>query len=302
MKVEARSGNTKTPGDLWSGWVVIEGSWKGPFWRGEIGLPVNRYLQYRLTLNEGKPSARVERVRLSVQVPNVAPVIQDLVVLPFAVESREAFANGQSVDTVAFFNEESRRKFIEGRDTRTQLHRQSDPGLMSVVWKAVDPNEDPVRYDLQIQQAGASKWITLASGLDAMYHTFQTEGWSDGFYRLRLIAGDDPGNPTGTSRQGERISDPFAIDHTPPEIHPTEVSREGGPVRIDFRVTDSLDVVDGLTVRIGGGEAVSLLPEDGLFDQAEEQFQLEAEVEPGTDVIIEARDASGNSAIKALHL
>ena len=85
----------------------------------------------------------------------------------------------------------------EARDAPDRLGKKYyRVGYQSLSWKAEDPNGDPLRFTVEVQQAGSrhvvegprATWRRPCLGID-------TQALADGMYRFRLTATDAPANP-----------------------------------------------------------------------------------------------------------
>ncbi len=68
-------------------------------------------------------------------------------------------------------------------------------GYQSLSWKAGDPNGDPLRFTVEVQQAGNPTWWKVRDNLETTAIGIDTQALADGMYRFRLTATDAPANP-----------------------------------------------------------------------------------------------------------
>lgn len=175
---------------------------------------------------------------------------------------------------------------------------------MTIAWKAVDHNGDTLEFGLSIKAVEAPDWITLAEELEKPVYTFNTRGFEDGYYQVRVTADDNLDNDAGNARGGERLSELFLIDNSPPAIDLLDsienLGRDGQPIH--FQASDDLSVLRAVYYTLDGQKARSLRPQDGLFDAREENFALALEdLKAGShSLILEAFDENGRAAVLSL--
>jgi hypothetical protein len=299
LQVETRSGNTPETDATWSAWAPVEADASDHFWRGRVPSPDARYLQYRLTLPDGSGDGAIHRVRIFLQLPNRAPVVTDLRVFPFGLEAQSTASPGRPVDFEALFkNEPVDRIFAGGGSARTQFTRLPDAGLRSIAWRAWDANGDRLRATVSLRRDGETDWTVLAHDIEDSHYVLATPGLTEGVYRLRVAVSDWPDNPGDQALTGERLSQPFIIDHQPPEIDITEQNRAAGRWRLAFSVRDRISVIRSVEGSVNGATPVTLLPEDGLYDSRDASFVWTGEVEPQTPLQLQifATDEAGRQA------
>ncbi len=312
-----RSGNTDEPDETWAPWAEVVDSGKGNLYSTES--PNARFLQYEITF-AGKGEAEAEedademkessgsvrQVRLFFQTRNASPVIASIQVVPAGYELLKAVANIPNIDLKNFIEERQPQKFLQKPPARHQLKSMREEGLMTIAWKAYDPNGDSLEYGLGIKGVEAADWITLAEDLEEPVYSFNTRGFVDGYYQVKVTVSDHPGNDSEKARTGEKFSEMFLVDNSPPEIEiiesPDETGSDDGTETIRFKAADALSVLRAVYYTLDGQKALSLRPMDGLFDDLEETFTLELEeLDAGPhSLILEAFDENGRATVLSL--
>jgi hypothetical protein len=95
---------------------------------------------------------------------------------------------------------------------------------------------------------------------------------ADGRYLVRIRATDSPTNSADRVLTGERESDPFEVDNTPPQLT-VESARSGNSVRLTVRVRDLQSPVLKLEYSAAGNWQVAY-PVDGLTDSPDERYEI----------------------------
>ncbi|MCC5833950.1 MAG: hypothetical protein JJU20_04375 [Opitutales bacterium] len=307
LKVETRSGNTPEPDNVWSEWAGVESvSSQAGIWRGRVDSPASRYLQYRIRLGEEQLRGAIHQVRTFVQLANVAPFLLDLRVLPFGVDAVTGSTGARQFDLESMLQTDDPDRLGQASGPRTQFSRLPDLDLRTVAWRAFDPNNDRLRFDVYLQRVDSEDWVRIRSDLEESFTLLNLNGLEEGYYRVRVNARDDLDNPPEEAGSTQRISTPFLVDHQPPVIEVDEKSIDGNRLRLYFSVRDEWSVIRDVRVRIDGEEGISVRPVDGIFDSNAERFEWEKSLRSSdrgsVSVVIEAVDESGRRASHAFSL
>ncbi len=307
-RLRTRSGNTEEPDDTWSSWeeAVFSGD------RHLIESPNARFMQYELSFasdhENNNPlsidNAMVRRLRLFYQTGNATPNISAIRVIPAGFEMLRSVANKPNIDLKSLLEERNPEKLLQKPVPRLQLKNLGEEGLMTIAWNAVDPNGDTLEFGLSIKAVDAVDWIALAEELEEPVYTFNTRGFEDGYYQVKVGADDRLDNDARNARRGERLSELFLIDNSPPEIEFLDTTEDMGNKDhlIQFKASDDLSVLRAVYYTLDGQKARSLRPQDGLFDSKEESFALALEdLKPGShSLLLEAFDENGRAAVLSL--
>ena len=259
--LQTRSGNTKEPGDTWSGWS------KGLKQPAVISSPPGRFIQVRAKL------------------PN-----DDSAVL----RAVQVFYLPQ--------NQRARVSNVQGSrppPKRGEKPRQPPPPttLLSLSWKAQNPDGDPLRYRIAYREERQSIWRDMFAEdsvlMEAKY-TWDTGSIPDGYYIVRVEASDEESNPEQRSLRSSAMSEPILVDNHPPRLEALKV-RKG---RVLGRVVDALGPIARIQMSIDAGPWRDVFPVDAVFDSADERFDAPLGAISGDSHIIAVRalDASGNQA------
>lgn len=272
--LRTRSGNTSDPDKSWYGWQALKND--------KIMSPSARYLQVEIEMQAGE----IERLEINFQPRNQPPSVKNIKVLPcgigyVAVPMRPQQEQPQTAKQLLSVSKVPMAEM----ESRYQPVRKS--GLRSVVWNAEDANQDELVYDLDIRKDEEKKWQSLASAQCDPIFSWDTSGWEDGAYVLRVTASDAPSNVAAEVMKGEAISKIWYIDHTPPEL--SLLNQSGKSARV--RVREATSLIQAVSVSRNGCEYEMVLPEDGILDSRDEIFEVK--IEEGV-LYFRAEDASGN--------
>lgn len=296
VAVEVRAGNVEDPDRTWTDWTGLVGGnliFDNP-------LPPSRYLQYRLRFS-GEEVSPIHQVRFFSRTQNLAPLVTSIKILDLGYEAKSitSTASAPSVDLARSINSGIEAEFEKLANKPKQVKVFEKPGSQTVVWRSIDGNDDDLTYKIQLARLGEGNWITLADHLEHTYHSFNTKGFPDGFYRLKVTASDEPSNPRAEAKSGEAMSEIFPIDNTPPVIVLENLRRDGDTVTLKLTASDSTSLIRKATFRLNGNDLDSIHPDDGILDEKLESFTLELDVEAesGQSLMVEIGDEVGNSTV-----
>jgi hypothetical protein len=272
--VRTRSGNTSEADKSWYPWVPLDG--------GRVASPAARYLQFEIRLGRGQ----VEQVEMFYLPQNLPPKIEALRVLgpDVAFEPMPQPApppQPQTADQLA--------KGGEGMNVPPPRFQPAMVrGARSVAWQASDPNGDPLEYTVELGKEGESRWERLDEELEQPVFSWDTSGWSDGLYRLRITASDAAGNSKERTLKTEKVTEAFTIDHTPPTGRVVRKTRE----EVEIEVSDRTSLLLAAYVSGNGHDFRPLLPLDGLNDSPREVYRIPRK--EGQTLYFRAEDEHGN--------
>jgi len=301
LAVEGRAGHGSEPGEGWTDWTPARPDTEAP---GEsvgvshrLALPAARYFQWRVhfTGADGR-SPRLYRVTASFLPLNRSPLIGNLALLrPEAGPFEDAIdLGGRPVTQV-----------LE-RGVRVQYQQKGEPepsadpdfaglrGLRELHWDWLDPDADRLRARIELQREGEPAWQTLVEDWTSNTWTWDTRGFADGQYRLRLTVDDGLDNAAGFARASEALSERVLLDSAPPTCA-LRLERQGGRLRLAGRVEDATSLLTRVELRLGEEPWRSLAPADGLMDR--QALALDLDLGPAgaaTRLELRASDEYGN--------
>ncbi len=264
LTFETRSGNSEKPDSTWSQWAAA-----GP----QIASPSRRYIQWRCRMRTSFPSLAPELRRVDVyyRSANLAPVIKKLEIAQPSLD-----------DALKGVNKPSRQ----------------------VTWEATDSDSDSLSFELFFRGETEASWQRVGRDVTDSRFDLDTRSLPDGWYELKLVAGDEPTEPAGTALAAERVSRPFLVDNTAPVITDLTSSLLSPPssllCRISFSARDALSPIAAARVSVNAGDWVALEPQDHVFDSGTETFSADVRLPssvvglPSFVVGIWVADAQGN--------
>jgi hypothetical protein len=295
VELRTRTGNTDPPDTTWTSWASVRDG-------GAIASPPGRYLQWQLALAGGAP--RVESVETSWREQNLPPTLEEVIVAPQAAGFREGDLLPR-IDPVT-------QTLPTGAKVEFSLSSPGGPralrelpswvrGLRTVQWKGADPNNDPLRYTLEVGASLDGPWTAVADELENPAYTWDSRTLPDGRYRLRVTATDVRGNAVGEERSAQALSEPFQVDNTPPVISAFTATAAPGAIRVEGAARDETSPLTRIEMSVDDGPWRVVTPEGGFADDRDLRFRASwPGVAPGEHRVgVRVVDLAGNSATRA---
>lgn len=292
-----RSGNSEPADSTWTPWQPVEPSADG----ARVASPAGRYLQWKVRLAAAE--SRVEDVAVSWREQNLAPRVDDLSVAPQAQGFRDGELGARTEAVTQNLPGGQKVEYsvsLPANKTLRELPVWSR-GLRTLQWRGSDPNGDPLRYRLEVKrEEDGGTWVEIGKDLEATLFTWNTNTLPDGRYRVRVTASDALGNAVGDERTAQALSEPFAVDNTPPVI----TALEGRGAHLEGAADDASSPIIRLELAIDDGDWRMLAPAGGIADSPHVKFALEVPGLKGGEHLLSVRaiDMAGNAVTRAVHV
>ena len=101
-----------------------------------------------------------------------------------------------------------------------------DRTAITVRWAAHDDNGDDLTYSLYLRGDTENAWRLLKDKITDKAYSFDAMLVPDGGYQIKVVASDSPSQPPGSALTGDKISDRFVVDTTPPVISAFKATAE----------------------------------------------------------------------------
>lgn len=275
VELSTRTGNTEKPDATWSAWSAPLAA------PGAITSPPGRYLQLRARFSRD-PRAIVRELRAFFVTDNARAVIT-------------------SIDTSSGSSSSS-------RDMPASGAVPSEPtAKVKLTWKVDNPDNDELRYRLWYMLEGTNTWRPMFGDDQVVNKTnyeWDTSGLPEGRYRVRVEASDELVNPLPLALKHSLESASFVVDNTPPAL--VQLALVGRRVR--GKVVDGVGPVARIDVSVDPYTKLwyPFFPQDGVFDEATEEFDFDLTPLVGTSgsrlVAVRAFDARGNSVVRTIEV
>jgi sugar lactone lactonase YvrE len=299
VQVLTRSGNTGTPDSTWS-------DWSSPYARQE-GDPITsqsaRFLQVKVVMS-GKDGASpvLESVSAAYLQRNLRPQVQSVTVHPPGEVFQKPLSISGEMEILGLEPGQGPEPPPGVAGQRPAMppataysRKLYQKGIQTFSWKADDPNDDTLSYDVQYRSANDKRFRILRKGLTDPVVAWDTTTVPNGRYVIRVSASDAPSNPEGLALTGDKESSAFDVDNTPPTVTAVVESRSGPRVRAVAR--DDSSLIRKAEYSVDGGTWRDIHPTDGINDEKEESYEVPLTdlTPPGPHVVVvRATDLLGN--------
>jgi hypothetical protein len=265
FEIFARSGNVENPERNWSPWQKVTPN------AGTAGVPAARFIQWKAVL---EPGARVGSVGVNYLPVNIAPVVDEIAVEPGARATQAAPPSGQP-QQVSINLPSAQNNLSYTQDPSTApLSAVRDRSAVTVRWSAHDDNGDELIFDVYVRGDDEKNWRLLRARVTERFYSFDSIRIPDGGYRIRVVASDAPGHILGDALTGERESDHFIIDTTPPVVTSLQGTLQGGALHASFVATDAISPISHAEYSLDAGRWQFLEPVGKISDSLTEHYDL----------------------------
>ena len=266
--IYARVGNIENPERDWSDWKKITPN------VGSIGLASARFVQWKAVL---RPGAEITSVGIDYLPVNVAPSVDEIVVEPGArVNSPQQ--SEQSHAVTINFPQQQNASVVNFAQSPGQgpLVGLRDKSEITLRWRAHDENGDSLTYSVYYRGEGEHNWQLLRKDVRQTFLSFNAELLPDGPYRLKVVASDAPSHNPGEALTGEKVSDRFVIDTTPPVVSGMTAQLVNGKIHAEFTATDATSPISHAEYSVDAGPWLYIEPVGKLADSLTEKFAFDA--------------------------
>jgi hypothetical protein len=267
-----RSGNVESPLMGWSEWARVSVD-------GGVVVPAGRFVQWKAVLREG---GSIDSVALNYLQKNLAPVVDEIVVQPGARAVPAPVATNTATVQVGFPAAAGAGMVISAPDTNAApLTAQKDRTAVTVRWQAHDDNGDDLVFAVWYRGLGEANWRLLKDKISDRFYSFDSALLPDGSYELKVVASDSPAHTDAEALTGERVSEVFVVDTTPPVPGVlTATMVPGTPVRIHatLEARDATSPIARAEYSVDAGPWQYLEPVGKVSDSLMERYDFTAVV------------------------
>jgi sugar lactone lactonase YvrE len=281
----ARSGNVESPLMGWSEWARIGAD-------GGFAVPAGRFVQWKAVLRAG---ASVDSVALNYLQRNVAPVVDDVVVQPGArMAATPANPNAATVQ-VAFPPAAGTPPAVSFSPdaNATPLTAQKDKTGVTVRWMAHDDNGDDLMFAVWYRGLDETNWRLLKDKISERVYSFDSALLPDGRYALKVVASDAPVHTDAEALTGERVSDVFVVDTTPPVpgvLTATMVAGTPAKIHAALEARDATSPIAHAEYSIDAGPWQYLEPVGKVSDSLMERYDFTVTVPAALVPVTDAKE------------
>jgi hypothetical protein len=280
-----RSGNVESPLMGWSQWAKV-----GP--DGAFAVPAGRYVQWKAEL---RTSGAVDSVALNYLQKNVAPVVDEIVVQPGArVTANPAMPAGATVQVSFPASAGAAPAVTFTPDAGSQpLMAQKDKSAVTVRWMSHDDNGDDLMFSVWYRGVGEANWRLLKEKISEKAYSFDSALLPDGSYELRVVASDAPVHTDADALTGERMSEVFVVDTTPPVPGALQAAMVAGTpqkIHATLEVRDATSPIAHAEYSVDAGPWQYLEPVGKVSDSLMERYDFTVAVPTATAPVADAKE------------
>jgi WD40 repeat protein len=211
-ELQTRTGNVEQPARSQKDWGWSD--WQ-PLKDGVVASPAGRYLQWKAVL---RANGSVGSVGVNYLPVNAAPVVDELVVATGARLNPQNQIGPQPPQVAIAFSSSQNGGMSFDSGSSAPLQALKDRTAITVRWAAHDDNGDDLSYALYLRGDGESVWRLLKADITDKAYSFDAALIPDGGYQIKVVASDAPSHTPSDALIGEKISERFEVDTTPPVI------------------------------------------------------------------------------------
>jgi hypothetical protein len=278
-----RTGNVEQPARGRNGESRSDWGWSDwqPLKDGTVASPAGRFLQWKAVL---RSNGSLGSVGVNYLPVNAAPVVDDLVVVPGARWSGQNQLAGQPATVnIAFPSSGQIAGTSFDTGVNAPLQAAKDRTAITVRWAAHDDNGDELTYSLFLRGDGETVWRLLKDKLTDKAYSFDATLIPDGGYQIKVVASDVPSHTPGDALSGDKISDRFEVDTTPPVISAFKASGEPvdcegshcpRPFHVVFDAEDAFSPIARAEYSLDAGPWQYIEPVGRISDSKREHYEL----------------------------
>lgn len=270
-----RSGNVEQPIRGWSAWEPLKD--------GGAVSPPGRFFEWKAVLN---PGGILGSVAVNYLPVNSAPVVDELIVVPGA-RINPQMQNQPGINqlniNISFPSNGQNPSNFDGNSSTTPLQAFKDRTAVTVRWAAHDDDNDDLTYSLYLRGDGETVWRLLKNQISEKAYSFDSNVIPDGGYQIKVVASDAPSHTPADALTGEKISDRFEVDTTPPivsglkaQISENQCIHSPCPqiVSISFDAEDAFSPIVRAEYSLDAGPWQFIEPVGQLSDSKHEHYSL----------------------------
>ena len=267
VQLSARAGNIENPERAWGEWKTFAPN------TGAVGVDASRFLQWKLVEH---PGAEVGGVAINYLPVNLPPMVDEIMVAPGARANAIGQQPGQPQPVTINFPSTQNQGVNFGQEPgREPLSAVRDRTAVTVRWAAHDDNGDDLTFALYYRGEGEKNWQFLHDHIRERFYSFDASQIPDGHYRVKVVASDARSHNPGEALTGEKVSDEFVLDTTPPVVSGVEAHLVNGKIHVVLTATDATSPVTHAQFSVDAGRWQFIAPVGNIADSPMERFEFD---------------------------
>jgi sugar lactone lactonase YvrE len=280
-----RSGNVESPLMGWSEWAKV-----GP--DGAFAVPAGRFVQWKAVL---RGDASVDSVALNYLQRNLAPVVDEVVVQPGARVAATPAAPTTTTVPVSFPPAAGASPAVTFSPdaNAAPLMAQKDKTAVTVRWMAHDDNGDDLMFSVWYRGVGEANWRLLKDKISEKVYSFDSSLLPDGSYQVKVVASDAPVHTDAEALAGEKVSEVFVVDTTPPvpgALAATMLPGTPAKIHATLEARDAASPIAHAEYSLDAGPWQYLEPVGKVSDSLTERYDFTVTVPASTAPVADAKE------------
>ena len=271
-EILTRTGNIEQPVRGWTDWEPLKD--------GVVASAPGRFLQWKAVLES---HGVVGSVGVNYLPVNAAPVVDELVVVPGARWTPQTTVTSQQTVSISLPSSEQGVTIDTGTSPSTPLQATKDKTAVTVRWAAHDDNGDDLVYSIFLRGDGETVWRLLKDKITEKAYSFDAELIPDGGYQVKVVASDAPDHTAGEALTGDKVSDRFVVDTTPPvvtvkaETEATACAHQpcAKAIHVSIDAEDSTSPIAHAEYSLDAGAWQFIAPVGVISDSKREHYELQ---------------------------
>jgi hypothetical protein len=158
---------------------------------------------------------------------------------------------------------------------------------------AHDDNGDDLMFAIWYRGVGEANWLLLKDKISEKAYSFDSALLPDGSYTLKVVASDAPVHTDAEALSGERVSEVFVVDTTPPV--PGVLAAQmvpGSPLKIHatLEVRDATSPIAHAEYSVDAGPWQYLEPVGKVSDSLSERYDFTVPVPAATTPLSDVKE------------
>ncbi len=270
-QIFTRTGNIEQPVRGWTEWEPLK--------EGVVASAPGRFLQWKAVL---EPNGALGSVGVNYLPVNAAPVVEELVVVPGARWTPQPPLPNQPTVNISLPSSGQGVTFDGSTSSSTPLQAVKDRTAVTVRWAAHDDNGDDLIYSIFLRGDGETVWRLLKDKITEKAYSFDADLIPDGGYQAKVVASDSPSHSPADALTGEKVSDRFVVDTTPPVVT-LKAEMEAGAcehapclkwVHVSVDAEDATSPIAHAEYSLDAGPWQFVAPVGAISDSKREHYEL----------------------------
>jgi hypothetical protein len=241
---------------------------------GSTASPAGRFFEWKAVLH---PGGSLGSVGVNYLPVNSAPVVDDLVVVTGARINPQTLIQNQPGGVPPNINisfpSSSQNTINFDASASAPLQAVKDRTAITVRWAAHDDNGDDLIYSLYLRGDGETIWRLLKDQIVDKAFSFDATLIPDGGYQIKVVASDAPSHTPAIALTGDKISERFEVDTTPPVVTGLKATAEPA-ARVTFDAEDAFSPIAHAEYSLDAGPWQFIDPVGELSDSKHEHYDF----------------------------